>query len=30
MRKLKELPFAVAMEAKYSKADILTIYFNRA
>jgi penicillin-binding protein 1A len=29
-RKLKELPFAVAMEAKYSKADILTIYFNRA
>ena len=29
-RKLKELPFAVAMEWKYSKADILTIYFNRA
>ena len=29
-RKLKELPFAVAMEVKYSKADILTIYFNRA
>lgn len=24
-RKLKELPFAVAMEVKYSKADILTI-----
>lgn len=29
-RKLKELPFAVAMEAKYSKEEILTIYFNRA
>ena len=29
-RKLKELPYAVAMEAKYSKADVLTIYFNRA
>ncbi len=30
MRKLKELPFAVAMEVKYSKEEILTIYFNRA
>lgn len=29
-RKLKEIPFAIAMEVKYSKADILTIYFNRA
>jgi penicillin-binding protein 1A len=29
-RKLKEMPYAMAMEAKYSKADILTIYFNRA
>lgn len=29
-RKLKEVPFAMAMEAKYSKAEILTIYFNRA
>ena len=29
-RKLKEIPFAVAMELKYSKAEILTIYFNRA
>ncbi len=29
-RKLKEIPYALAMEAKYSKADILTIYFNRA
>ncbi|WP_062762282.1 transglycosylase domain-containing protein [Falsirhodobacter sp. alg1] len=28
-RKIKEVPFAFAMEAKYSKADILTIYFNR-
>ncbi|MCJ8140669.1 transglycosylase domain-containing protein [Falsirhodobacter halotolerans] len=28
-RKLKEVPYALAMEAKYSKADILTIYFNR-
>lgn len=30
MRKLKEIPYAMAMEAKYSKAEILTIYFNRA
>jgi penicillin-binding protein 1A len=29
-RKVKEVPFALAMEVKYSKADILTIYFNRA
>lgn len=30
VRKLKEIPYAIAMEAKYSKAEILTIYFNRA
>ncbi|MFN3576499.1 MAG: transglycosylase domain-containing protein [Tabrizicola sp.] len=29
-RKLKEVPFAMAMEAKYSKEEILTIYLNRA
>ena len=29
-RKIKEVPFAMAMEAKYSKEEILTIYFNRA
>lgn len=29
-RKLKEIPYAVAMELKYTKAEILTIYFNRA
>ncbi|MDO5657194.1 MAG: transglycosylase domain-containing protein [Paracoccus sp. (in: a-proteobacteria)] len=29
-RKIKELPFAFAMEAKYSKDDILNIYMNRA
>ncbi|NJM81877.1 MAG: penicillin-binding protein [Tabrizicola sp.] len=29
-RKVKEVPFAMAMELKYSKEDILTIYFNRA
>ena len=29
-RKIKEIPYALAMELKYSKADILTIYFNRA
>jgi penicillin-binding protein 1A len=29
-RKIKEIPFSFAMEAKYSKAEILTIYFNRA
>ncbi|PYF12112.1 penicillin-binding protein 1A [Rhodobacter viridis] len=29
-RKIKEIPYAMAMEVKYSKAEILTIYFNRA
>ena len=29
-RKLKEIPYAMAMEAKYSKEEILTLYFNRA
>jgi penicillin-binding protein 1A len=29
-RKLKEVPYALALELKYSKDDILTIYFNRA
>ena len=29
-RKIKEIPYAIAMEVKYSKAEILTIYFNRA
>lgn len=29
-RKIKEVPFAMAMEAKYSKEEILTIYLNRA
>jgi penicillin-binding protein 1A len=29
-RKIKEVPFALAMEAKYSKEEILTIYLNRA
>jgi penicillin-binding protein 1A len=29
-RKIKEMPFAMAMEVKYTKAEILTIYFNRA
>lgn len=29
-RKVREIPFALAMELTYSKADILTIYFNRA
>ena len=29
-RKIKEIPYAIAMEVKYTKADILTIYFNRA
>ena len=29
-RKIKEVPYAMAMEFKYSKDDILTIYFNRA
>ena len=30
VRKLKEIPYAIAMEFKYSKAEILPIYFNRA
>lgn len=30
LRKIKEVPYAMAMEAKYSKEEILTIYFNRA
>ncbi len=29
-RKVKEIPFALAMEVKYTKAEILTIYLNRA
>ena len=29
-RKVKEVPFAFALEARYSKDDILSIYFNRA
>ena len=29
-RKIKEVPYALAMETKYSKDEILTIYFNRA
>lgn len=29
-RKLKEMPYALALEWKYSKDDILTIYLNRA
>ncbi|MCA3511217.1 MAG: PBP1A family penicillin-binding protein [Rhodobacter sp.] len=29
-RKLKEMPFAFALEAKYTKNEILTIYLNRA
>ena len=29
-RKIKEVPYALALEVKYSKADILTIYLNRA
>jgi len=29
-RKIKEIPYALAMEVKYSKEEILTIYFNRA
>lgn len=29
-RKLKEMPFAFAMELKYTKNQILTIYLNRA
>ena len=29
-RKIKEVPYSLAMEAKYSKADILNIYMNRS
>ncbi len=29
-RKIKEVPFSIAMELKYGKDDILTIYLNRA
>ena len=29
-RKVKEVPFALALEAKYSKDDILNIYMNRS
>ena len=29
-RKIKELPFAVALELKYSKDEILSVYINRA
>jgi 1A family penicillin-binding protein len=29
-RKIQEIPFSFAMEARYSKDEILTIYFNRA
>jgi len=29
-RKIKEIPFSLAMEAKYSKDEILTIYLNRS
>lgn len=29
-RKAIEIPYAIAMEVKYSKDEILTIYFNRA
>ena len=29
-RKIKEIPYAIAMEVKYTKDEILTVYFNRA
>ena len=29
-RKLKEIPFAIALELKYTKDEVLMIYFNRA
>ena len=29
-RKIKEIPYALAMETKYTKDEILTIYLNRA
>jgi penicillin-binding protein 1A len=30
VRKLKEVPFSFAMEAKYGKENVLTLYLNRA
>ncbi|MDO9526615.1 MAG: PBP1A family penicillin-binding protein [Gemmobacter sp.] len=30
VRKIKEVPFALAMETKYTKEEVLTIYLNRA
>lgn len=30
VRKIREVPFALALETKYTKEEILTIYFNRA
>lgn len=30
VRKIREVPYALALETKYSKEEILTIYFNRA
>lgn len=30
VRKIKEIPYSMAMEVRYSKEDILTIYLNRA
>ncbi len=30
LRKIKEIPYSVAMELKYEKDDILSIYLNRA
>ena len=30
LRKLREVPYALALEARYSKDEILTIYLNRA
>ena len=29
-RKIKEVPYSLAMEVKYSKEEILTVYLNRA
>lgn len=29
-RKIQEVPFSIAMELRYTKEEILTIYFNRA
>ena len=30
VRKIREVPYALALETKYTKEEILTIYFNRA